>query len=84
MQNLSRSAIPGQPEPSTESIHNMMLKNIKKQNIENPDLGNRNYMLPSYHKKTHFKAATTLHMQDGCPSLKSNIVELANIYGLMN
>ena len=31
-------------------------------NIENPDLGTRNFMLPSYHTKTHFKGATGLQM----------------------
>ena len=36
-----------------------------KENKENPDLGNRNFMLPSYHKKTFFKGATQLQMQTG-------------------
>ena len=30
--------------------------------MESPDFGTRNYMLPSYHRKTHFKAATGLQL----------------------
>ena len=41
----------------------------KERNTENPDLGNRNFMIPSYHTKTHFKGATGLHLQAGTTSL---------------
>ena len=40
----------------------MIRNKLDKSNYENPDLGNRNFMLPSYHAKTHFKAARGLEM----------------------
>jgi hypothetical protein len=40
-------------------------------------------MIPSYHKKTHFKAATTLQLQ--CePSLRSNVAKLREDLHLRN
>jgi len=41
----------------------MIKKRMEKENTECPDLGTRNFMLPSYHQKTFYKAATSLHMQ---------------------
>lgn len=38
-------------------------------------------MLPTYHAKTHFKGATTLHLQCA-PSLKSNIATLREEFAL--
>ena len=71
----------GLPEPGTEQIHNLVLNKLNKSNRENPDLGNRNYMLPSYHAKTNFKGATALHLQCA-PSLKSNIATLREEFNM--
>lgn len=43
-------------------IHSKMLKEATKK-VEKPDFGHRNYILPSYHSKTHFKAAQAIQMQ---------------------
>ena len=48
----------------------------KEKNTEAPDLGNRNFMIPSYHTKTHFKAATGLHLQAGSASLMASQQDL--------
>lgn len=45
---------------NTEQIYELIKRRMMKENKENPDLGNRNFMLPSYHKKTFFKGATHL------------------------
>lgn len=37
----------------------------RQKNVENPDLGTRNFMISNYHTKTHFKGATGLMMQTG-------------------
>ena len=43
----------------------MVEKKLKKgSGQEYNDLGNRNFMLPSYHKKTHFKAATHIQLNN--------------------
>ena len=56
---------------STIEIFDIIRKKWHKEmNKEVVDLGNRNFMLPSYHTKTHFKAATSLQMQTDS-SLKS-------------
>jgi len=62
MARLSKSSS-GAQELNTEAIYNMIKKRMEKENTENPDLGTRNFMLPSYHQKTFYKAATSLHMQ---------------------
>ena len=48
-----------------------------KVNKENPDLGVKNYMLPIYHQKLHFKGATSLQLQSD-PSVKISDFELRN------
>jgi hypothetical protein len=55
----------------------MIRKKVEKgeKNVENPDLGTRNFMIPNYHTKTHFKAATGLMMQTGS-ALKTTDQEL--------
>lgn len=40
----------------------------------------RNYMMPSYHEKTHFKAASSIQIQTGEPSLTVNEESLRNDY----
>ena len=46
--------------PDAEQIYKMIKKKYEKINVENPDLGVRNFMLPIYHQKMHFKGATSL------------------------
>lgn len=50
-------------ELDTEQLYNKLKKKMEgnKSSIS-PDLGHRNFMLPSYHEKTHFKGATTLQL----------------------
>jgi hypothetical protein len=47
---------------------------MQKQNLEKEKIiaQTRNYMLPSYHDKTHFKAAKSIQIQTGEPSLAAN------------
>jgi hypothetical protein len=62
------------PEPSYEELNKIIFQKIRMQK-KKVDFGNRNFMIPSYHTKTHFKAATTLQLQ--CePSLMSNVAKL--------
>jgi|APSaa5957512535_1039671.scaffolds.fasta_scaffold88312_1 hypothetical protein len=51
-------------EINTEEVYKKLQKKVEgKKSKENPDFGTRNYMLPSYHEKTHFKGALSLQMQ---------------------
>ncbi len=51
-------------EINTEEVYKKLQKKMEgKQSKECPDFGNRNYMLPTYHEKTHFKGALSLQMQ---------------------
>lgn len=43
-------------------IQAKIFKEITKRH-EKPDYGHRNFILPSYHSKTHFKAAQSIQMQ---------------------
>ena len=50
-------------EPTTQDVINMINKKKDKgSNKEHVDLKIRNFMIPSYHKKTHFKGALSLQM----------------------
>lgn len=56
----------------TEQVYVKLQKKMAgKKSSVSPDLGHRNYMLPSYHEKTHFKGATTLQMQAN-PSVQAD------------
>jgi hypothetical protein len=51
-------------EINTEEVYKKLQKKMEgKRSKEAPDFGNRNYMLPTYHEKTHFKGAVSLQMQ---------------------
>ena len=80
---FAKSKTTSENDISTEQIYQIIKKKVEKKekNIENPDLGNRNFMLPSYHTKTHFKGATGLYMQTGS-SLKANDQDLRAGYKL--
>jgi hypothetical protein len=48
-------------EPTTEEVINMINKKKDRYSEkEHVDLKIRNFMIPSYHKKTHYKAALSL------------------------
>ena len=49
LSRLSKSSSKAPQDLNTEAIYKMIRKKMEKVNVENPDLGNRNYMLPSYH-----------------------------------
>lgn len=67
---------------NTEEIYKLIQKRMKKRSIENPDLGHRNFILPSYHTKTYYKGATSLQMQTET-SVKVNDSELRNNLNLL-
>ena len=48
-------------ELDTEQLYKKLQNKIRgNPSSVSPDLGHRNFMLPSYHEKTHFKGATAL------------------------
>ena len=61
----------------------MVEKKLKKgSGQEYNDLGNRNFMLPSYHKKTHFKAATHIQLNNNFNEQQQ--IRMKEQLGIMN
>ena len=58
--NLLKKSQPDYTPTLLDLIDLYKKKMAKKGNKETIDYGTRNFMLPSYHKKTHFKGATSL------------------------
>ena len=60
MARLHKTGSSAAQDLNTEQVYNLIKKRAARFNNENPDLGTRNYMLPSYHTKTHYKGAFSL------------------------
>ena len=62
---------------TTEMVHTLIHRQIEKQEAKKGQLflPHRNFILPSYHCKTHFKGGTAMQLQTD-PSLQLNDLRL--------